>query len=809
MISVMAKKQISSGEKFSTKKESLKSEQESKTIQFNVDDYIDNWEIGIGKVVGVSQASISVHFKEGNKDISFPLEKTKYFKKVDPNGFNAKLYEDKQYLENLIERGSSEIIRLLIIDELVENKRKLELPRIKTLLISGVKDNRGWRKDFGLVKESDWKKWWQQVSKNISKDPLIDTSEKPYISLREKPLSDVQNICSQMVSEKNIVKKLPLIEKLFDICDEDKDASVFKIVQDIATEIFSSKHDEKMLDAAVYIAVMLKKKSLNVNDFFERAHELSFKSLTNQFLSSSQREPICTFFFDLPGTNVNDQILVFISNDEKIRKIIVKKIKSKKQTTKILKSPDSEKGLTGEYIEVLNNFDLEKEEKIHSGLTGCIKLFGNEPISRFIIDLLLVNHIKSEAKKLFAEFVIKQGMTNVVYEYLNKITVVEDEDILFLNEFLGVLGCNNAETAYRQNLLSLKSIKERPPVFFAALRNITAESGCYFNNDQKHLLISHVNEIISSSNNVLNSDIKLEINKIMTEANIPGASKRSYDEKGFSNIIRSKVTNLEKRLKALAILINKGSKDECIKLAKDIVVGIEREDFVVLENIMKAFPEELSAKELLASIIEQMKFSQEDLVEYFQKFIKTSGLLQSFSELILTEKDDSWFEDNLEQILNSLNTGRFSNYVISTGLKEYLSKVTIPHGLVKRLAAVCSRYSTVCLDEIQDIYLKKQEDFKKESDKIKEDFLDQMNRTVREHDMHQMDAINKTSQRYEEHLKKIIPHISELEKIQEIIRTDQTPDYMGMVKEELLNKLALIKQDIELALKKLKIIDRE
>ena len=181
--------------------------------QFFKNDYIEHWENGVGKVTNVDDETIAVDFKlYGN--IVQPIKRSESFKKLDSKGLLAQLYENENYIYSLIGQESTEIIKLLIYDENESQNRKIERSRIKSLLTKGKPTERRWRKDFGLIDDERWDKWWKKVNKKLSEDVWFDTSSKSVIVLRKKPVSPAQNKFEQFSHEKQKKKKLLICEPL-------------------------------------------------------------------------------------------------------------------------------------------------------------------------------------------------------------------------------------------------------------------------------------------------------------------------------------------------------------------------------------------------------------------------------------------------------------------------------------------------------------------------------------------------------------------------------------------------------------------
>jgi len=171
--------------------------------QFIENEYIEHWENGVGKITQIEKEHVVVDFmKQG--EIVIPKERTAYFKKLNPEGLLVQVYENFEHIQTLIDQESTDIIKYLIYDEDESGGRKIERSRVKSLVTKAELSERGWRRDFVLVDEDNWKKWWTNVNKKLKKDPWFDTSSKSFIVLREKPSSKAQNIYERFAAEKQL-----------------------------------------------------------------------------------------------------------------------------------------------------------------------------------------------------------------------------------------------------------------------------------------------------------------------------------------------------------------------------------------------------------------------------------------------------------------------------------------------------------------------------------------------------------------------------------------------------------------------------
>ena len=245
--------------------------------QLGINDYIEHWEDGIGKIIQVDEKFIVVNFlKHG--EIEVPIVKTTFYKKLNPVGLLAQIYENQEYIQELIRQESTEIIKLLIYDIGKLEDRKIETSHIKNLLTK-TKSERGWGRNFGLIKEENWQKWWKTVNAKLKEDVWFDASSKSIIVLREKPVSKTQNMYEQFLAAKGFNKKISICEQLVEACNKDEDQSILKDLAEFITEIIQNNSQDAILYSAVFSAIQLSDRGVTVESFSGKTSELTFKTL--------------------------------------------------------------------------------------------------------------------------------------------------------------------------------------------------------------------------------------------------------------------------------------------------------------------------------------------------------------------------------------------------------------------------------------------------------------------------------------------------------------------------------------------------
>jgi hypothetical protein len=776
--------------------------------QFIENDYIEHWENGVGKITKIDKESVVVDFMNRGK-IVVPKERTTYFKKLNPKGLLVQVYEKLEHIQTLIDQESTEIIKYLICDEDESEGRKIERSRVKPLLTKGVLTERGWRRDFGLVDEDDWKKWWTNVNKKLKKDPWFDTSSKSFIALREKPSSKAQNIYERFTAEKQLHKKLSICEQLIRVCKEDEDQSILGEVEKFVTDLIKVSSQAETTYLAVINAIQLSKKGIEIEPFKERANSLILRTLIESKLPTQKLLQTYSFFSNLPIQSIFDHLIVFLHGNRKLREAISSNFRKKNGLQKVVKGKTYGEIITEEQISAVNALKTRQKEWIQSGLVDLVKLIGNKYLTDFLNSLLLSEDIDHMIKETVSNVIIDSRMTSIIYTYLNKIHRSESRDMPFLPEFLNVLGTDNAERSFRHILLNEKTARERPEVFLAAFKYLATDPSLSIDENQKQLLIADVDRFLSNPQIGEFSNLRLIISNIKVDVPALDKVNETLKDSELVNLAKTRLTEFGHRIEAFKLLIRRGLKNECQSIIRSLVIGISEQDFIFLEYAFKSFPDSEFAKELFKMIIEQVDVLEQGLNKAFQSFLKSTDMIELFSESILLAKDDSWHSKYHERITHLLYDEYLIKKIIQLGLKKIMLDPVVPPNILKRLSSYFSPFTKVTLEEMRGIFIENQVSSNKELKRVKDDFAEEIDRMVHEHETKLFDAIDKTSQRYEEYLKRLVPLLQELEMIKDKIRAETWPKKMMLFQDEITNKISLIKEDIEAVLKILEVIDRD
>ena len=777
-------------------------------IKFFKNDYIEHWKNGFGKVTNVNDETIAVDFKlYGN--IVQPIKKSESYKKLDPKGLLAQLYENEDHIYGLIGQESTEIIKILIYDEKESENRRIERSRIKSLLTKGKPTDRGWRKDFGLIDDERWGKWWKKVNKKLSEDVWFDTSSKSLIILRKKPVSPAQNKFEQFSHEKQKKKKLSICEPLIKAITKDDDQSILEKISEFITEIINSKPQTDLIHLAIINAIQLSEKDTDIEPFMERSHELLLNTLLTSKLPNPKIRTTYSYFSKLQPQNITDHLIIFLLRD-KIRKAIGTNFKKNKGIKKQIKSYACEESVTDEHIITINSLHSMKEGFLKEGLTDLIELIENNCVTSLFNYILLSENIENETKEVVSKVVMELKLTVIIYAYLNNVQLTKIIDILFLPEFIDFIGPQNAELSLRQNLLNEKTAKERPNVFLSALKSLAANAFPGIDDNQKQSLITHASDLISNKLTGEQHDyLKLHISNILV--GIPEFDKLAgvVQITELVNLAEDKSASLTKRSDALKVLIKKGLKKECQSISSNLIHGLNVDDLVLIEKVFTSFPDNLFGKDLLIRIVESIDPSDKKLHDATADLLIKTNLDDVFLESIFLDKDDAWHDSYREIVNNVLRNEYLARNSARFALEKIMLNPEQPGTILDRLSFYCSPFISWTLEEARNICIDNLKKHKNEVKEIENNFLEKTEQISKEKDEQLIDAIDRTSQRYEEYLKRLVPNLTELEEIKDSIKKEFETEKYASSQKELIDKVAMIQENIEGLLKLLKVIDRD
>ena len=781
--------------------------------QIKEGDYIEHWEDGIGKIIAADDSTITVHFM-GKGHIKVPREKTTYFKKLNPSGLLAQYYENKEHIQTLIDHESTEIIRLLILD-VGSNKNTIERSRIKELLTSSSSSIKGWRSNWVLIAEDKWKIWWVNVNKKLAKDPWLDASSSSIITLREKSVSPYQSLHEKITKEKNNLKKISLCESLIKDWEKIEDQDIHSSIKEVIGNFIREGVEGNTFDLAIYNAMLLVEKGVPEDILGDNSYRILYEVLLRNALPIQKTVNIYSYISRLPSQDIFDHLIIFLLGDEKLRSTIYKRVNDKKWAEKLLKTKDCMEHLTANQIKAIAKFTFMENDHFYKALSDLSNAFSigvndNDAISiekncvlKFIAALLICPDVGPTLKETTANIVANLKLKPVVYWYLNRINLSEGDHVSYLPLLLEVIGVGNTEKV----LINEMTAQKRPYVFLQALNAL--QGGNLLKDDQKQVILARVSEILSKIKSTDPNFLQLQVEKLAFVGRSQQESIVLLDASELVRIAGARLIPLGRRLDAVNVLINKGLKEDLQSVANTIGSEISDDNFVLLEHIYSVFGESVSAKDLLKTILEEVHLSGSKHQDDFVTFLINTQLIKSFAEAVLFNLDDNWHSEYRITILNLMANKQLAIEIIRFGIENI---VFSPHSSVqmqKIFYSYCSKFVDICMEEMKSQHKNKFALSEEETMKLRSHYEEQLNTLANVHDLQVTDAIDKISQRYEEYLKRFIPILDDLRTVKKMVAEATNEKEESSSKKEIINKLSVIKENIEGVLKIARIIERE
>jgi len=454
-------------------------------LRFAEGDFVENWEYGIGKIKAVNEESVTISF-QGKADMRLPLDKTTYLKRLHQEGLLAQVYEDRERIDELIRKRSTEIIRMVIYDR---DGKKTSPSEIKSSLTIGNANDRGWRKDFFLVSDADWKNWWAAVSKKLKKDPWFDASIKNQIILREEPLSETGSIMDRFLHDGDLTKKITMAEQLVKDCKKKPDMKVLEAVGQIIEKIIEGESDKAVVDRAVYCSAEIREMGIELKSFLPRAYELISTALVRNNLPGLKKRALYSTFTALPSHNIIDHLIIFLCGDEKLRKEISKHFPREKEFGSLAEKTVFDQPLTTRQIHQMNELVSCPEHILMEGIKSLVQAIDPQCVSNFLISLLLGENIESAINRTVAKAITETKSSNVIFRYFSEVIIPRENSQHCLVEFLNGLGAESAEITLRNVLLNTKMARERRNVFIQAYKYVASEATTCLNEKQRQRLL--------------------------------------------------------------------------------------------------------------------------------------------------------------------------------------------------------------------------------------------------------------------------------------------------------------------------------
>ncbi|MBW2737382.1 MAG: hypothetical protein JRE64_00755 [Deltaproteobacteria bacterium] len=771
-------------------------------------DYIEHWQYGIGKIITISSKSVVVDFVE-HKNMELPIEKTTYFKKLNTNGLLARLYDDPERVRDLIKTESTEIIKLLIIDNDTAQETKIDRSEIKPLLTMSDAKEQGWRSDFSLIQDNDWSKWWANINKKLKNDPWFDTSSKSEIILREKPVSKKEEDLQLFLKEKDESKKLSNAEKLLKSCKAGEDKSIILEVASYITGQIAEIPSNEVPGLAVFLCVQLQKKGGKVEPFDDRAYELTLKSLTESKLAVQRELSLYSFLSDLPNQDLFDHFYLYLKGSQKLKERIHKFLTKTKSKKLNLKQAENGGRLTQGQISAINSFTSKEKEVLYEKISEIVNSLKDKTSEEILASLLLNDSVDYYIKEVVSKVVVARNMTSLVYRYFNNVDLVEESKIPFLQDFLSILGDKNTERAFQHILLNKKTAKLRPQVFFAAYKELIESTSLNFSNDKKQSLINHADNILSKDGVDVYKDLRLKIGSISVDLRKHEDLKQPLGNPYLIDLAKSRQNEIERRIDAINILMGRGLKVESQSVALELAEGLIASDIEIIDKIICAFPDTKFKRDLFHLFIEKASFPNKDDEMTFRTLLSKTGALDDFVDYILSSRFSDLFDKHMRKLQIVLNNEQIAKKIARCFFEQSVDARGADSKALSKLSLMYSPAVKWVIEEAAEFNIEREAEFKNKLDREKDEHKKDTERWIKQQDDQILDAIDKTSQRYETHLAKLIPLLNMLVEIGNSLSGTSVGEADESSNSQAKNRISYVKEELEGVLKTLKVIDRE
>lgn len=764
-------------------------------------DYVEHWEDGIGKVVAVGGGAITIHFQRRGK-IELPREKTGLLKTLDPQGFWAQYFDNPDRVQTLVAKEPEAVVKLLIRDADPQAK-SIERSRLKSLLTKGEPNTMGWRQDFALVE--DWDAWWKIAARRLKKDPWIDTTNKTTLALRKEAVSEIQTLHGQFLKEKEPGKKIIISERLLKVCDKAHHEIILNDVRDFVSGLLQAGGDGRFLGQAVYGATNLQKKGVRIPPFDDHAYDLSLRALLQGKLSAQRFSLLYHFFSKLPNQNPNDHLILFLHGNDKRREEIVRNFKGKDRLAKIVRLEGSAEALTPNQAALLSGLGSTIEEVLNQAVAKASASIPEPFIAAFFLAVLLSSGIYESVKKAVAASVMDRRMDQTVYQYFIKADPsFTGHEIPFLHEFLKTIGPAKAEWALKNILLTRANANQKPSVFLAAFKALISDSDPVLSREQKGMLLSDVERLLSTGVSVIDKGLLVQISNLAVTVSDYGVLSGGLSDEDVVDIAKNRQAGIRRRTEAIRLLANRGLVDRSLALAQELIETIERDEFVLLQELMKRFPDTLFVKNVLRLLLERTDMSDSALSRAFVGALRTAEVTHIFCELIFSDEDKEWHEKYHQKVEAVLwKDGALVKEAIRFGLTRILSEQEPPRNLKNSFVLYLAPFMNSVIAEMRSVALEKARGLKADLENLSIQHDEELAALAREFEARLEEATTRTSQRYDHYLMRLIPNLVQIRQIQNDLGTSVIPS------KDINDKLSVIREDIEVVLKTLKVIDIE
>lgn len=761
-------------------------------------EFIDHWENGIGKIVDVSPASVTVSYWNETA-IEIPIQKTAYFKKVSSTGFLAFMSENLEAVEKLVQEKSVDLVKLLIEKEGAESGRSVKVNHIKSILTKNPDEKRNWREKSCLINVKEWKKWWQEVEKKLKRNSLFDTGTAGTVSLRDRPISDTEMLADSFISEKSFKKKLILCERILKKVDSNTDTWIpkgFTTFLDDSLEKYSA--EPSLSGTVLYIGTLAKEKDLKISS----ADKLSFQNfraaLESGKLSPNRQAAIYSYLSKLPNQRIDDHLITWLISEPGLHTAIAKSLQSLTRKDNITGSQAVPCSSSDTYLEIVNSWELWGRELLKERLSGLAKSLPNH-VNHFFANMLSNQSVTPFVKDVLAETVFEFGMTSTILVYCRKVKEADKFTEELIPKSLRALDPGACLRCLRDILLTAETMKYRREVFLIAAKCLFGGLVNNIKQKDKEEILKQIGEGLSSLAPEGSEEIRKSLKKIPGFTDQLSDSEKPRSDAELAGLVRSETLELDSRRQALEILIQRKSMDVCNSIAKDFSSDPSADRTALLGMLLESFPDRFRSETFLMAMIQKWSELDQAAKDSFIKWLNISDQGNHFYHILLTGRRETLTSSDFKKYSEMIEDKQLRD-----GLMRFIwenmihdSDSVFDFGFAMKLLSV---FPAESMEFIISNYRTEIRSKKSEMDEVKRSWAVQLDLLAKEQDRQIRDAIEKTEKRYEEYLLKAIPILGQLEEINETLLRKNNKKTDEKLRTYLTEKISVIKEDIEIIL---------
>lgn len=769
-------------------------------INYKKNDFVYHKQHGVGQITNITESSLLIEFINNHSD-AFPLDSMSFLDKLDPKGFLSQYYQNPQHLKKLIEDKSTEVIKMLIYDEVSDDGKKINKSRIKPLLTKPRSDQQ-WSNNLILLDDDSWKKWWPSINRKLSKDSWFDTSDKSVIILRDEPISEAKRIYQKFVTEDSIDKKLSLCNDIICHYDRNEKKDNFDEVGQYVSDIIKDKSlNTNIKIQGILIAIQLIKKGVNVELFESDQYPLLLNSFVTTDLSKKQFQTIYSFFKQKHPANVFDFLIIYLYADDKLRQSIAKHIgkitasnKTNKDKKKDINKHNSTYSLNEENLTLLNELSLIRTEALNVDFHSLLNHLDSNTFSDLAYEILHNDKVSNKIKELVVDSLGKGNVLGAIYKVLNSINIKNDKDLKLFLYLLNALPAKHLKDFSEFNLLTVTTLKERPDIFIASLEYLISDECLHLNEDDKQALLPKINSVLSDPLLQNNIDIKNKIINIGSKLSPKVAISDALKNEELVELATNKNESIGMRVASVKLLIHRGLSKECHQVAHKIADSIEEDDIALLELILRNFLDGHLVEELVSAILSKPILNNNSFAYKFKTLLFNASITDSLFEFLIFKADSNWLEKHHELIKIFMKDEELIKALVVFGINKVDGKQNY---YLDRLYSYFHSSNQMILDCVRPHLLETKATSEKAiSDLIKE-HNDEINNMRDLHDSAINNAISTTSRRYEQYLSNIVNIMNNLMVLrEEVAKVDMIDDYTQL-KELILTITSRMAEDME------------